>query len=291
MPVLDVTLSRSKPLASPATALSPALSSSCSLQASSTTTTMSTTTPPDRVPFRTFSCPTVHPENKVALGRNHASWFLVYPTPSEFSGRRVAMCLNFVALGDTLAVGACSPAGNPVFAVGGTDAESVMSALSCMRDEADKSPVAFSNGKYPEDNEFGLRADVEVLVPENELMYACARCGKWEALHGPRFLRCSGCKSRYYCSVQCQTFDWKTRYHKDECGLLKQGKAHEVESRRKLHNNGWWFDHSPIGNNTLLADSGEHTLSHALQLGDYDYLAYGRRSPPPDVPQAQHASL
>lgn len=46
---------------------------------------------------------------------------------------------------------------------------------------------------------------------------------------------------------QCQKQDWKPAYHKGECALLKEGKAFEVEERRKLHNNGWWFDHSDIG--------------------------------------------
>ncbi|KZP06068.1 hypothetical protein FIBSPDRAFT_1002905 [Athelia psychrophila] len=81
---------------------------------------------------------------------------------------------------------------------------------------------------------------VEVLVPPAELLRACARCGKWESIgmygmHPPRFMRCSKCQSRYYCSQECQKRDWNTKLpkglsHKEKCKLLEDSKEYEVES-------------------------------------------------------------
>ncbi|TFK80624.1 hypothetical protein K466DRAFT_591734 [Polyporus arcularius HHB13444] len=241
-----------------------------------------------RAPFRILSSPTfnasLYPGSGVALGRHHASWFLVYATRPIMQHKRAALCLNFVVPGDPSFVGALSSAGKPVFTIGGhADASRpVMDALLGLRDEDGCAPVALTERDQVE-NPYRLLADVEVLLPENELIHACAHCGKWETLHGPRFLRCSGCKSRHYCSDECQTDDWKAQYHQGECELLRDGKPYEVESRRNLHNNGWYFDYGPHGDQTLLTDSGAHAYDHALRESDVDYLAYGRRYPPHDV--------
>jgi hypothetical protein len=56
---------------------------------------------------------------------------------------------------------------------------------------------------------------VEVLVPEDELIKQCGHCSKWEETNGVRFLRCSKCKAKYYCSKDCQKGNWKT--HKKLC--------------------------------------------------------------------------
>ncbi|KAI0705735.1 hypothetical protein C8T65DRAFT_652603, partial [Cerioporus squamosus] len=99
------------------------------------------------------------------------------------------------------AVGALSAAGRHLFAVGGTFGDKTMNDLTRMRDSEGRAPVKVVEA-YPEDHPLGLCALVEVQVPDEELMYACARCGRWETQLGPRFLRCSGCKSRYYCSAK-----------------------------------------------------------------------------------------
>ncbi len=222
-----------------------------------------------RAPFRILSSPTfnasLYPGSGVALGRHHASWFLVYATRPIMEHKRPALCLNFVVPGDPSFVGALSSAGKPVFTIGGhaNASRPVMDALLGLRDEDGCAPVALTE-RHQVENPYRLLADVEVLLPENELIHACAHCGKWETLHGPRFLRCSGCKSRHYCSdevrrccisersyiptgSQCQTDDWKVQYHQGECELLRDDKPYEVESRRKLHNNGWYFDYGPHG--------------------------------------------
>ena len=61
--------------------------------------------------------------------------------------------------------------------------------------------------------------------------------------------------------VQCQTDDWKQAFHKGECALLKEGKAYEAETRRQLHNNGWWLENGPLGT-CLIA----HVLRHASNV-------------------------
>jgi len=113
---------------------------------------------------------------------------------------------------------------------------------------------------------------VEVLIPPAELMSACACCGKWESIGAPRFMRCSKCRSRQYCSQDCQKRDWKSKVpkglsHKEECKLLEDGKEYEVESIVKLHNNHW----SNFGGSDRMVDEDDFTS---------DYAVYGQRTPP-----------
>lgn len=71
-------------------------------------------------------------------------------------------------------------------------------ALLALRDSEGRSAVTVIND--------GLHQVVEVDVSDAELAYACARCGIWESIYGPRFQRCVGCKSRYYqCSTEVRT--------------------------------------------------------------------------------------
>lgn len=56
---------------------------------------------------------------------------------------------------------------------------------------------------------------VEVLVPKEELIKSCGTCGIWEEVDELRFFRCSKCKSKYYCSKECQKDDWSE--HKRLC--------------------------------------------------------------------------
>lgn len=101
--------------------------------------------------------------------------------------------------------------------------------------------------------------------------------------------------------AQCQKDDWKSQYHQGECQLLQDGNAYEVEARRKLHNNGWYFDYgpegahistpapanrsdcNPTGHQILRKDTGPHTYERAMYTSSVGYLAYGRRYPPHDV--------
>lgn len=51
-------------------------------------------------------------------------------------------------------------------------------------------------------------------IKERETQSSSKRCGNCQK-SGESLLRCSRCKSTYYCDVQCQRSDWKT--HKKTC--------------------------------------------------------------------------
>ncbi|RDX52364.1 hypothetical protein OH76DRAFT_1400743 [Lentinus brumalis] len=155
------------------------------------------------VPFRLFSPPDVQAGAAVALGRNHASWFLVLARPEELCPSRPIFCLNFALPDDRSAFDARSAGGKHVFAVGGAMSDDIMDHLTALLDQEGCAPVNVVE-VYP-NNPFYLRALVEVLVPDRELMYACARCGKWETQLGPRFMRCGGCRRRCYCSTKVRS--------------------------------------------------------------------------------------
>ena len=154
------------------------------------------------IPFRIFTLPDAKPGGSgVAIGRNHASWFLVLARPEGIRKARVIHCLNTIIPDDPSSVGALSSAGRHCFAVGGQVGPKILKELASMRDCEGRAAFEILEN-YPDDHPLGLCALVEVQVPDEELMYACARCGRWETQRGPRFLRCSGCKSRFYCSAQ-----------------------------------------------------------------------------------------
>ncbi|KZW01177.1 hypothetical protein EXIGLDRAFT_638478 [Exidia glandulosa HHB12029] len=69
---------------------------------------------------------------------------------------------------------------------------------------------------------------MKVLVPASERVRWCAGCGKWEANGGQRYMACSVCRSRFYCSTQCQKNDWRAE-HKRICELLKAGKEKDAQ--------------------------------------------------------------
>ncbi|KAI0355495.1 hypothetical protein OH77DRAFT_1454873 [Trametes cingulata] len=238
--------------------------------------------------FRLLSAPTVYDDAPLALGRDHASWFLVFAEAQGPTLKRATMCVNFVVPGDPRTVSAtpnatsADAAGNserPRFTIGGSQGLEALDVLGALRDQVGRAPVKVVR-RYEDGHPMSLQAVVEVNIPEEELVRSCARCGKWEVLDRPRFQRCGRCKARYYCSQECQKEDWQPGYHKGECALLKEGKAYEAEYRRKLHDNGWWFNHGSLSRVYLL---NEDVRSRAIKEGDNDLLTYGRRIPPRDV--------
>ncbi|KAI0774658.1 hypothetical protein BD413DRAFT_535472 [Trametes elegans] len=159
------------------------------------------------VPWRLFTASTLFDGEPLALGRNHASWFLVFPQPHGTDMTRAVRCLNFVLLSDPTTVSARPAATGPAnptapkphFTIGGSRGRDSLDMLQMLRDLAGRLPVNIvknHDGRPP----LQLQADVEVNVPEEELIRACARCGKWETVGAPRFRRCARCKGRYYCS-------------------------------------------------------------------------------------------
>ncbi|KAI0684350.1 hypothetical protein C8Q76DRAFT_804038 [Earliella scabrosa] len=245
---------------------------------------MSSNTNAQRSPFRVFTHPTVQDGSQIALGRTHASWYLIFASPNGTSMDRAFMCVNFIDPSDPTTVGVVSPHGRPRFSIGGTLREDIIKNLLFLRDAEGRPLVKMVKQPYHPSYKRGVRMAADVLVPESELAHACARCGRWETQLGPRFLRCGGCKDRYYCSKECQKDDWTRAYHKGECKLLQKGKAYEVERRRKLHDNGWWFENSTLGTTRLLEGAGGDAYGRALDEGDYLSIAYGKPTLPHDVP-------
>ncbi len=146
-----------------------------------------------------------------AIGRNHASWFLIHSKAYGMSLKRAELCLNYIT-SDPSTVGAvCPETGRPMFTVGGTMGEEVLETLLDLRDDKEKKAPITVVKRYEKGRKDGKLAEVRVEVPDSEIAYACARCGRWENEHqGVKFQRCSACKSRYYCiplvSVRSYTY-------------------------------------------------------------------------------------
>lgn len=125
--------------------------------------------------------------------------------------KRAELCLNYIT-SDPSTVGAvCPETGRPMFTIGGTMGEEVLETLLDLRDDKEKKAPITVVKRYEKGRKDGKLAEVRVEVPDSEIAYACARCGRWENEHqGVKFQRCSACKSRYYCiplvSVRSYTY-------------------------------------------------------------------------------------
>lgn len=53
----------------------------------------------------------------------------------------------------------------------------------------------------------------------------CTKCGKHRS-DGVKLLKCSGCRTTLYCSVECQKAHWKT--HKPDCKRIGQSIEHKM---------------------------------------------------------------
>ncbi|KAJ6527203.1 hypothetical protein DFH09DRAFT_1371440 [Mycena vulgaris] len=104
----------------------------------------------------------------------------------------------------------------------------VMSALiPALRNVGDlvKSQTFESSPVYEHWNTFHSLAVERIQVfnsynnNENPFMKACDNLECAEIGVKDRFKRCSGCKSSYYCSPECQAFDWNAGGHRNACRL------------------------------------------------------------------------
>ncbi|TFK85159.1 hypothetical protein K466DRAFT_450799, partial [Polyporus arcularius HHB13444] len=91
--------------------------------------------------------------------------------------RRAGTCVKHVSPGDPRSVGAVSPTGKPLFTTGAQNGQIAIDVLLCMRDKQGSCPVSVVK-RYPETDISGILAEIEVQIPEDELVYACARCGR-----------------------------------------------------------------------------------------------------------------
>ena len=138
--------------------------------------------------FRVFTSPSVHGGRRVAIGRNHASWFIIFAAPSGQRLRRATQCLNFVSA-DPQSVGHVSAAGHPCFTAGGATAARVLAALAALRDDGGLPMRVLA--EEADRARLDWTALVEVGLAPGEFAHACALCGKWEAEGMPRFLPCA----------------------------------------------------------------------------------------------------
>ena len=128
----------------------------------------------------------------MAIGKNHASWFICYAKPYGMRAKRASVGLNYIK-GPNSFLPPSPETGHLRFVV--SDYMDVLqNELLPLRDK-DGNPAIKLLAEKVDGNPI-----VEVLVPPAELLSACACCGKWESLGAPRFLRCSKCKARCYCS-------------------------------------------------------------------------------------------
>ena len=162
-------------------------------------------------PFRVFTSNEGYKGASLAIGRAHSSWFIIYARPYGVRMKRADLCLNFIVPGDPSTVSApTSSAGAKLrFTIGGSQGKEALDSLLALRDGQGSPPVRvvrrFTGATGGNAKKYNLLAIVEVDIPDSELAYACARCGMWETMRGPRFLRCGGCKSRFYCSKEVCT--------------------------------------------------------------------------------------
>ncbi|CDO77222.1 hypothetical protein BN946_scf184747.g35 [Trametes cinnabarina] len=196
-------------------------------------------------PWRLMTGSTVFNGEPLAIGCNHASWFLVFAYPEAITLKRAALCLNFIVGGDpsTLSSPPIAAGSKPRFTIGGSQGLEVLDILSALRDR--------------------VTASVVVRSISPSVMRKKAQC------HFKRVLRC---KRRYYCSAECQKADWFTVYHKAECSLLQAGKAWQAERRRKLHDNAL----ESLGCRKL-------NLNELSEEQRHDMLTFARRTAPRDV--------
>ena len=181
--------------------------------------------------YHLFYSPTVSDGTPMALGRAHSSWFLITAHPQLPHGLLVGReqyCLNFIVPTSSpiaavspwdvvIASGSAYPSSarssKPRFTIGGSSGKEVLDTLLSLRSADGRPPVQvvhnLTDAIGSADTEelrlyakaYDLCAVVEVDVPPDGVFHACARCGMWETMYAPRFLRCSVCKSRFYCSA------------------------------------------------------------------------------------------
>ncbi len=105
-------------------------------------------------------------------------------------------------------------------------------SVSKSSENQDAAPTKTKEGKKAKkakdkDNSSGAvskKEESQHTARSSDTVKACAVCQATTGKSGAKLLRCSKCKSRWYCSRKCQKKDWKT--HKKPCELyLQQKKA------------------------------------------------------------------
>ncbi|KAJ7917435.1 hypothetical protein B0H13DRAFT_2442567 [Mycena leptocephala] len=115
---------------------------------------------------------------------------------------------------------------------------------------------------------------------ENSFMKACDNLECAEIGVKDRFKRCSGCKSLYYCSPECQAFDWNTGGHRTACRLYgTYTSMHDFPGQTVLT----VYDYSQ--------GRGKISVQHLNNMKDYLHGAEWAISSPARWPAAAHQEM
>ncbi|KAJ7193904.1 hypothetical protein GGX14DRAFT_576757 [Mycena pura] len=187
---------------------------------------------------RIFNVPSIGSPSACLGVKGGVSWYIVYPRPMGM--RRGPMAREFTCLNDygpsyPIPPSTHLPEGtNPTFVLNGSepDRDSITDAL------VTQGIVKYTGRSFPW-MRLGTHtvAEFGVLLKPAEILQACEGCGDWEIAGRDRFRKCSGCRSRFYCSPSCQKSDWKV--HKRQCSTLATGNEAAVQAAGgvRVHHN------------------------------------------------------
>ncbi|KAI6114361.1 hypothetical protein F5141DRAFT_1062787 [Pisolithus sp. B1] len=71
-----------------------------------------------------------------------------------------------------------------------------------------------------------VRSRLPLLTGDDTFTYSCqnVKCGK--SRPAGEFKQCTGCLQVYYCSKECQSFDWNHGRHQSYCNTIQKRRAH-----------------------------------------------------------------
>ncbi|KAI6042713.1 hypothetical protein EDC04DRAFT_2658077 [Pisolithus marmoratus] len=71
-----------------------------------------------------------------------------------------------------------------------------------------------------------VRSRLPLLTKDDTINYSCQnmKCGRRQP--AAEFKQCTGCLQVYYCSKECQSFDWKLGGHRNYCNIIQKRRAY-----------------------------------------------------------------
>lgn len=120
-----------------------------------------------------------YPDRAFAIGRIHESWFVLSVDFPHLPASPI-QCINFIAEHISLV----SP--RKIFLFNGAPRGLSHFDLLRLRDDRDGPALKLTG------DDIGSRPLLEVLLDTDSILHCCSACGKWQSLHGDRFLECGG---------------------------------------------------------------------------------------------------